>query len=187
MRGHQRKVEAVVSCRRAYLGKSIEVLDKVVRLPDDRFAHRDVVTYVGGAVCVIALTGDNRVVLVRQYRPAPEMVMLEIPAGRRRDAHERFLTAARRELREETGYVASSWKKCAAFWPSPGFVDERLTLYIARGLRHGPTEMDSDEFIRPILIPVTEAIERCRDGRMNDAKTLIGLLWCAAFEGLAGS
>jgi len=183
----RRMFEAVLSCRQAYLGKSIEVLDKVVRLPDDRFAHRDVVTYVGGAVCVVALTVDNRVVLVRQYRPAPEMVMLEIPAGRRHDVHERFLTAARRELREETGYIASSWKKCIEFWPSPGFVDERLTLYIAKGLRHGPTEMDSDEFIKPVLMPVTEAIERCRDGRMNDAKTLIGLLWCAAFEGLAGS
>jgi ADP-ribose pyrophosphatase len=146
--------EAVLSCRQAYLGKSIEVLDKVVRLPDDRVAHRDVVTYAGGAVCVVALTADNRVVLVRQYRPAPEMVMLEIPAGRH-DVRERFLTAAR--------------------------------LYIAKGLRHGPTEMDSDEFIRPVLMPVTEAIERCRDGRINDAKTLIGLLWYAAFEGLASS
>ncbi|WP_207799324.1 NUDIX hydrolase, partial [Candidatus Cryosericum septentrionale] len=137
-----------MSCRQAYLGKSIEVLDKVVRLPNDRVAHRDVVTYAGGAVCVVALTADNRVVLVRQYRPAPEMVMLEIPAGRH-DVRERFLTAARRELREETGYIASSWKKCIEFWPSPGFVDERLTLYIAKGLRHGPTKMDSDEFIRP--------------------------------------
>lgn len=112
--------------------------------------------------------------------------MLEIPAGRR-DVREHFLTAARRELREETGYVASSWKKCIEFWPSPGFVDERLTLYVARGLCHGSTEMDSDEFITPVLMPVSEAIQRCRDGRMNDAKTLIGLLWLAAFEGSVDS
>ena len=177
--------EAVVSSRQAYLGKSIQVLDKVVRLPDDRFAHRDVVTYPGGAVCIVAVTADNRVVLVRQYRPAPETVMLEIPAGRR-DPRERFLTAARRELREETGYVADSWKKCVEFWPSPGFVDERLTLYIARGLQSGPTEMDSDEFISPTLMPVAEAIERCRDGHIHDAKTLVGLLWYAAFEASVG-
>jgi len=101
--------ESVVSCRRAYLGKSIEVLDKVVRLPDDRVVHRDIVTYAGGAVCVVAVTTDNQVVLVRQYRPAPEKVMLEIPAGRR-NVREHFLTAAKRELREETGYVASSWE-----------------------------------------------------------------------------
>lgn len=174
-----------MSSRRAYLAKSIEVLDKVVRLPDDRFAHRDVVTYPGGAVCVIAVTSEDQIVLVRQYRAAPETVMLEIPAGRRH-VRERFLTAARRELREETGYAANSWKKCVEFWPSPGFVDERLTLYLARDLQPGPTDMDSDEFIRPVLMPVGEAIERCRDGRMNDAKTLIGLLWYAAFEGLAG-
>lgn len=177
--------ETVVSCRRAYLGKSIELLDKVVRLPDDRFAHRDVVTYAGGAVCVVAVAADNRIVLVRQYRPAPETVMLEIPAGRR-GVRERFLTAARRELREETGYTAGSWKKCVEFWPSPGFVDERLTLYVARDLQPGPTAMDSDEFIRPILIPVGEAMERCRNGLINDAKTLIGLLWYGAFEGSAG-
>lgn len=177
--------EVVLSCRQAYLGNFIEVLDKVVRLPDSGIAHREVVTYAGGAVCVVALTADNRVVLVRQYRPAPEMVMLEIPAGRR-NVRERFLTAARRELREETGYSASSWKKCLEFWPSPGFVDERLTLYIAKGLRHGPTAMDADEFIRPVLMPVAEAIERCRDGRMKDAKTLIGLLWYAASEESVG-
>ena len=177
--------EAVVSSRQAYLGKSIQVLDKVVRLPDDRLAHRDIVTYPGGAVCVVAVTADNRVVLVRQYRPAPEMVMLEIPAGRR-GPRERFLTAARRELREETGYVATVWEKCVEFWPSPGFVDERLTLYVAKGLQSGPTEMDSDEFISPVLMPVAEAIERCRDGRMNDAKTLVGLLWYAVFQASAG-
>lgn len=174
-----------MSSRRAYLAKSIEVLDKVVRLPDDRFAHRDVVTYPGGAVCVIAVTSQDQIVLVRQYRPAPETVMLEIPAGRRH-VHERFLTAARRELREETGYVAESWKKCIEFWPSPGFVDERLTLYVARDLQPGPTDMDSDEFIRPVLMRVGEAIERCRDGRMTDAKTLVGLLWYVAFERLGG-
>jgi ADP-ribose pyrophosphatase len=186
LRAHQRIFETIVSCRHAYLGKSIEILDKVVRLPDDRFAHRDVVTYPGGAVCVVAVTDDNRVVLVRQYRPAPEVVMLEIPAGRR-SVREHFLTAARRELREETGYAASSWTRCVEFWPSPGFVDERLTLYLARGLRSGPTDMDSDEFIKPVLMPIVEAIERCRDGSMNDAKTLIGLLWYAAFESSVNS
>jgi ADP-ribose pyrophosphatase len=185
LKTHQRMVEAVVSCRQAYLGKSIEVLDKVVRLPDDRFVHRDVVTYPGGAVCVVAVTADNCVVLVRQYRTAPGMVMLEIPAGRR-GVREHFLTAARRELREETGYVASSWRKCVEFWPSPGFVDERLTLYVAKDLRHRSTDMDADEFIRPVLMPVAEAIERCRDGHISDAKTLIGLLWYAAFEGSEG-
>lgn len=178
--------ETVVSCRRAYLGKSIEVLDKVVQLPDDRFAHRDVVTYAGGAVCVVAVTTDNKVVLVRQYRPAPEIVMLEIPAGRR-SVREHFLTAARRELREETGFVASSWKRGIEFWPSPGFVDERLTLYVAKGLRSGETDMDADEFIEPVLLPVAEALGRCRDGSIIDAKTLIGLLWYAASEGIVVS
>lgn len=175
--------ETVVSCRRAYLGKSIEVLDKVVRLPDDRFAHRDVVTYAGGAVCVVAVTADNRIVLVRQYRPAPEKVMLEIPAGRR-NVQEHFLTAARRELREETGFIASSWKRGIEFWPSPGFVDERLTLYVAKGLQANETDMDTDEFIEPVLLPIAEALRRCQTGSIVDAKTLVGLLWYAVSEGI---
>jgi ADP-ribose pyrophosphatase len=143
-----------------------------------------IIRHPGGAG-VLPVHDDGTVSLIRQLRPAVDVVMLEIPAGRRH-VRERFLTAARRELREETGYVADSWKKCVEFWPSPGFVDERLTLYLARDLQPGPTDMDPDEFIRPVLMPVGEAIEWCRDGRMNDAKTLIGLLWYAAFEGLAG-
>ncbi len=165
----------------AYRGISIEVLDKTVRLPDNRVAHRDVVTYPGGAVCVVAVTDDERVVLVRQFRPAPEMTMLEIPAGRR-SVHEHLLTAARRELSEETGYVAGRWSKCVTFWPSPGFVDERLTLFLARDLSLGRTDMDADEFIATRLVPVTEALRLCQNGTIVDAKTLVGVLWYAQFE-----
>ncbi len=174
------KVEAV---RKVYQGFSIEVLDKTVRLPNDCLVHRDVVTYAGGAVCVIAVTDDGRVVLVRQYRPAPEKVMIEIPAGRR-NPREPALTAARRELREETGFAASSWRKGIEFWASPGFVDERLVLYVAKDLQPGGMDPDADEFIEPMLLPVSEAIRRCKDGRIGDAKTIIGLLWYAASEGI---
>jgi len=173
--------EIVLSRRQAYLGKFIEVFDKVVQLPDDRLVHREVVSYPGGAVCVVAVTDDEEIVLVRQYRPAPEAIMLEIPAGRR-GAAEHFLSAARRELREETGYVADSWKQCVEFWPSPGFVDERLTMFLARGLHKGPSHMDADEFIQPVLMPVADALDQCRDGRIADAKTLIGLFWYTVFE-----
>jgi len=76
--------------------------------------------------------------------------------------------------------------KCAEFWPSPGFVDERLALFVAKGLQPGPTDMDTDEFIHPILMPIVEAIEQCHVGHINDGKTLVGLLWYAVFEGLTG-
>jgi len=177
----QRVSEKVLSRRQVYLGQFIEVLDKVVQLPDDRFVHRDIVSYPGGAVCVVAVTDDKQIVLVRQFRPAPEKILLEIPAGRR-GIREHFLTAAQRELREETGYTADSWKKCVDFWPSPGFVNERLTMFLARGLRKGSVHMDADEFIRPALIPAADILERCRDGSIVDAKTLIGLLWYLTFE-----
>lgn len=181
MKTHAGVAEAVLERQHAYHGISIEVLDKTVRLPDNRVAHRDVVTYPGGAVCVVAVTNDERVVFVRQFRPAPEMTMLEIPAGRR-SVHEHLLTAARRELSEETGYMAARWKKCATFWPSPGFVDERLTLFLARDLTLGRTDMDADEFITTRLVPLPEALKLCQNGGIVDAKTLVGILWYAQFE-----
>ncbi len=174
----------MTSCCEVYQGKAIQILDKVVRLPDGRLAHRDIVTYPGGAVCIVPVTSEGHVILVRQYRPTVETVMLEIPAGRRHPG-EHFLSAAKRELREETGYTASSWVRCTEFWPSPGFVDERLTLFIARDLKGGPRDLDSDEFITCVSLPVPAALEQCRNGHITDAKTLLGLLWYAFFEKIA--
>ncbi len=107
--------------------------------------------------------------------------MLEIPAGRRHPG-ERFLSAAQRELREETGYMAASWARCTEFWPSPGFVDERLTLFIAQGLQRGACSPDPDEFIRCVETPIETALDACRKGSIADAKTLLGLLWYVSFE-----
>lgn len=179
MRAARGLAEEVERTQLVYKGACIQVLNKTVRLPDGRRARRDVVTYEGGAVCIVAITKDDGVILVRQYRPAPEKVTVEIPAGRK-GHDESSLAAARRELREETGFTAASWKRGICFWPSPGFVDEKLTLYIASGLREGSPETDADEFIKVLVVPLADALQQCLTGAIDDAKTLIGLLWYAA-------
>ena len=179
MRAARGLAEEVERTQLVYKGACIQVLNKTVRLPDGRRARRDVVTYEGGAVCIVAITKDDGVILVRQYRPAPEKVTVEIPAGRKGHG-ESSLAAARRELREETGFTAASWKRGICFWPSPGFVDEKLTLYIASGLREGSPETDADEFIKVLVVPLVDALQQCLTGAIDDAKTLIGLLWYAA-------
>jgi ADP-ribose pyrophosphatase len=177
---HRTLTQSVCSTHEAYHGAAIAVLDKIVRLPDGSMVHRDVVTYPGGAVGVLALTEDQRIVLVRQYRPTSNALMLEIPAGRR-NVGESFLAAARRELREETGYTASLWTRSIGFWPSPGILDERIVLYVAQGLTKGDQSLDDDEFIRSAVIPMDEILDRCRRGTIVDAKTIVGVLWYARF------
>ncbi len=184
MRAARGLAEEVERTQLVYRGTCIQLLDKTVRLPDGRRARRDVVTYEGGAVCIVAITQDDGVVLVRQYRPAPEKITVEIPAGRK-GYGESPLAAARRELREETGFTAATWKRGICFWPSPGFVDEKLTLYIASGLRQGNPEADADEFIEVFVVPLADALQQCLTGAIDDAKTLIGLLWYAASRATA--
>lgn len=172
--------QSICSTREAYRGQAVVVLDNVIRQPDGSLVHRDIVTYPGGAVGVLAVTEDQRIVLVRQYRPTSESIMLEIPAGRR-NVGESFLRAARRELREETGYVASVWTRSTSFWPSPGILNERIVLFIAQGLTKESQSLDDDEFIQCTVIPLSEVLERCKRGTIMDAKTIVSILWYTRF------
>jgi ADP-ribose pyrophosphatase len=143
------------------------------------------------AVAVVALRvgmdDAPEVALVRQRRPAVERDLLELPAGivepDERDAPER--TAAR-ELREETGFVASAFRRLAAEYPSPGYTTEVIHLYLASGLRaaDGGQQLDPGESIEVVWLPLDEAIARCLDGAIADGKTILGL--CLARDELAG-
>ncbi len=135
-----------------------------------------------GAVAIVAVDDDDRVLLVRQFRPAAGRTLLEIPAGGL-DAGpggtiEEPAVAAARELEEETGQRARTWQSLGSFWPAPGFSAERLYLYLATGLgpadgRRGP---DADEALVLVRVPVDEAIAAAEDGRILDAKSIVGLL-----------
>jgi ADP-ribose pyrophosphatase len=136
--------------------------------------HRSIVRHRGSAV-MMAVDEHDRILLVRQYRLPAQSHMWEIPAGSR-DPGEAGLVTAKRELKEETGYTADTWKLLVSFYPSPGFVEEKMELYLATGLTAGdPTPMD-DERIETRWFTPDEIDRMILVGEIEDGKTLIGYL-----------
>lgn len=119
-----------------------------------------------------------RVLLERQYRHAADGFLWELPAGRIDDG-ETPLAGARRELLEETGYTARHWKRALVFYSSPGFLDETMTVYLARGLKAGHARPEADELIAARLFPLATAVRMAMRGTIRDGKTLAALLWFA--------
>ena len=135
---------------------------------------RSVVRHVGSAV-VMAVDAKGRILLVRQYRLPADRYLWELPAGRL-DPGETPLQAAKRELAEETGVRAREWKKLAAFWVSPGYVEERMTIYQARSLTEGVATPMDDERIETAWFSRKEIAAMIAGGKIQDAKTMIGFL-----------
>ena len=130
-----------------------------------------------GAVAVVPMIDDDHVCLIRNYRVAVDTVLIEIPAGTLEPNEPPELTAGR-ELIEETGYVAGSLEKLHDFLLSPGITDERMYVYIARDLKLGPTAREEGEDIENLIVSWSEAMAMVERGEIQDAKTLVGLLWC---------
>lgn len=128
-----------------------------------------------GAVVIVAMTGDKEVRLLRQYRPAAEKWLIELPAGGLEPDEEPDL-AAPRELLEETGDQATEWQKLGGFFSAPGILTEYLHLYLATELTPGPTNLEPDEHIDVITVPWPEAIDMIRRHEIEDAKTIAGLM-----------
>jgi len=148
-------------------------VDRVIE-PAGHEATREIVVH-SGAVCIVAKPSDSEVLLVRQYRHATGGELLEIPAGGL-DPGEDPLDAARRELEEETGYHAANVVQRAAFWTTPGFTTEYMWLFEATGLTRTQINPDEDEVIEVEVVKVEEALRMIDDGRIQDAKTILGLL-----------
>ncbi len=129
-----------------------------------------------GATVILAVDEGERVLLIRQYRLPLRRSLWELPAGTL-DAGETPLRTAKRELREETGYRAKNWRKLCRFWSAPGFCDERITAYEARGLTPGTASPEPYELIEPRWIERAEALAMVADGRILDAKTMLTLLY----------
>ena len=135
---------------------------------------RSVVRHAGSAV-MMAVDGKKRILLVRQYRLPAGKHLWELPAGKV-DPGEKPLQAAKRELAEETGYKARTWTKLASFWASPGFVQERMTIYLATDLTAGSATPMDDERIEARWFTRREVREMIAAGKIEDAKTMVGFL-----------
>lgn len=162
----------------AWTGRIFNVNRLQVELPDGRRALRDVVRHPG-AVAVVALTAEGRICLVRQYRTALGRVTVEIPAGKLAPGEDP-LECANRELLEETGMVAEKMAFLTTIASSDGFTDELIHIYMATGLTFGKSSPDDDEFINVDLVEVSELVDAVLDGRIEDAKTVVGALLCDA-------
>jgi ADP-ribose pyrophosphatase len=173
-----RKNARVLSSRKAYTGPVFWVTTDEVLEPTGVRVRRDVVRHTGSVV-ILAVDdsgSEPRVLIERQYRHSAERFLYELPAGRI-DEGENELKAAKRELREETGYSARSWKKILHFWASPGFVAEAMSVYLARDLKLGTAQPEDDEVIEINLVPLRRAVSMVIDGTIQDAKTIAGVLW----------
>lgn len=156
-------------------GHFLHVVRETVRLPDGNAATREFVLHPG-AVAVVPLLDDGRIVLERQYRHATGLVMIEIPAGKL-DPGEGPLVCGQRELLEETGYVASEWAYAFTMYPTVAYSDEAIEIWFARGLTQRGAQLDHGEFLDVIAATPEEFLGWCRDGQVQDSKTLAAAIW----------
>ncbi|KLV27748.1 ADP-ribose pyrophosphatase [Niallia circulans] len=167
--------EKTLKTEHIYSGRIIQVQVDEVELPNGKTSTRELVKHPG-AVAVIAITDDNKLVMVEQYRKPLEKVIVEIPAGKLEKGEEPAL-CARRELEEETGYECESLELVSSFYTSPGFADEIIHIYVAKGLKQkeNAAGLDEDEFVNVLEISLDEALEFIKEKRIFDAKTIFGV------------
>lgn len=166
--------EEPVSSEEIYCGRIVHLYRDTVRLPNGRLATREVMRHPG-AVCVVPLTENGEVVMVRQYRYPFGTVLLEAPAGKL-DPDESPETCARRELSEETGAEAGELEYIGDYYPSVAVLDENIHLYIARKLTFLSQHTDEDEFLRVERIPLRALVEQVLRGDICDGKTQAAIL-----------
>jgi ADP-ribose pyrophosphatase len=169
--------EHFVAGSRVFDGSLLKVHRDTVRLPDGSEGSREYIRHPG-AVAIVPLFEDGNVLLERQFRYPNRREFIEIPAGKI-DAGEPHLATAKRELLEETGYTASVWTRLGVMHTAIGYTDEAIELFLAKGLEHRGAQLDPGEFLEVLRVPFDEAIAMVRDGRITDAKTVVGLLWCS--------
>jgi ADP-ribose pyrophosphatase len=167
--------EEGIASEQLFKGNFLHAKRDTVRLPDGKSATREYVVHPG-AVVVVPLLDDGRVVMVRQYRYPIERVMTEFPAGKL-DPGEDPLFCGLRELQEETGYTAREWAHAGAMHLAVAYSTEIIHIYFARGLTVGSQQLDHEEFVETTTATPAQLLDWCRDGAVSDAKTLTCTLW----------
>jgi ADP-ribose pyrophosphatase len=171
------KLAKLLSRRQIYTGRIVDLSLDSVELPNGHQCNLEVIRHPGAAA-IVALDNDSNVLLVRQYRYATGEYLLEIPAGKL-DAGEAPETCARREIEEETGYAPEELLPLTTLWTTPGYTNERIWLFLARGLRPTQQHLGADEVLTVLRRPFVEAVNDALSGAITDAKSIAGLL-CAA-------
>lgn len=174
--------EKTVSSEHIFKGRIIDVkLDKVM-MPNGELADREIVGHPGG-VGIVAITDDNKIIMVKQYRKPLEKAIYEIPAGKL-DPNEEVEVCGKRELLEETGATAEKFEYLGFMYPSPGFTDEVTHIYLATGLSFGNANPDDDEFLDIEFFDMATVKELILSNEINDGKTIMGFF--KAVERLKG-
>ncbi len=166
--------EKEIESKRVFRGRLLGLRVDTVELPNGKRSTREVVEHPG-AVAIVAVTDDDEIVLVRQFRKATGEVLIEVPAGVPL-AGEKGEDAARRELEEETGYHAGTLSHLWDGYTSPGYSDELIRYYLARDMNLIKPRPDEDEFVEVDLVDIEEAVELAENGGIKDNKTLIGVM-----------
>ncbi len=167
--------ESTLTTHTAYRGRMLTVKEDQVRLPDGGKATREYIEHPG-AVMILPLFEDFSLVLEHQYRYPMRAHILELPAGKI-EPGEDSLNTAKRELLEETGYVAQEWRHMTTLYPCVGYANEKIELFLARNLRLQGHPGEEGEFIETIKVSLDDALGMVERGEINEMKTILGLLW----------
>lgn len=166
--------EKLLNSKKVFEGKIIKLFFDNVILPNNKIATREKVWHPG-AVAIVPLTVENDIILIKQYRYPVEETLVEIPAGKL-DKNEIPIDCARRELQEEVGAVGGNFVHLTSFYTTPGFSNEYLHLYLAINFEKKQNNPDEDEFLQIIKIPLKNSIDWIFEGKIKDAKSIIGIL-----------
>ena len=167
-------MEKNLSRERVFDGIILHIDHVTNQLPNGKAAKREIAVHVG-ASAVLPIDGEGNIYLVRQFRAPIDQILLEIPAGKLDSVDEDRLLAAKRELKEETGLEAENWLHLTDTFTTPGFSNERISLYLARDLHQSEACPDEDEFLNLVKLPFQEALAMVLRGEIRDAKTQIAI------------
>ena len=175
-------VERTMKTDRIYEGKIVSLKVETVELPNQKYSKREIVEHAD-AVAIVAITDEDEVILVKQYRKAIDKEIIELPAGKI-EINENPRDCAIRELGEETGYTSNDIEHLVEFYTSPGFCTEKMYVFLAKNLVKSDFAPDEDEFVECIKVKFDKAIEMISTGDIADAKTISGLY---AYKSLRGT